>query len=233
MTEALDFIRVNWLESIAAIFMAAMFVYGYKKGLIRMSVSFVSIVISLVCTKLILPYARSWAIGNVRLNTWINHRVNAILFSSGADTASGNLPDAAAVDQSKGIVNQNIDLFYQMIGLDRFTDFLADKISSLIITILLFIALSILIHLVVRIVLQILDYVMRAPGLNMINRTLGGMLGIVQAILYIWVLMILIGILPESPITIGIGEQISRPGWLNYLKEANVITRIFRAMIGA
>lgn len=217
MTELITIITEGWVQIGVAVFMVAMFLYGYRKGLVRMSVNIVSIVVSLIATRMLLPTVQTWIDQNPVLRELVAQRVEKIAFGegvAGAESAAG----------------ESVDLFYQLLGLDKLTDYIADRITGMLVSVITFILLLIVVTLLVKLAFAILARVAELPVLNFMNRTLGAVLGLVESIVYIWIFLIVISFLPENPLTLNIAMQFNDPTtWLFYLKEANIFVHIFEA----
>ena len=215
MTELITIVMNGWVQIGVAAFMVAMFLYGYRKGLVRMSVNIVSIVVSLIATRMLLPTVRSWIDQNPVLRELVAQRVEKIAFGEG--------PAAGAASES-------VDLFYQLLGLDKLTDYIADRITGMLVSVITFVLLLIVVTLLVKLAFAILQRVVELPVLNFMNRTLGAVLGLVESIVYVWIFLIVISFLPENPLTLHIAMQFNDPTtWLFYLKEANIFVHIFEA----
>ena len=215
MTELITIVMNGWVQIGVAAFMVAMFLYGYRKGLVRMSVNIVSIVVSLIATRMLLPTVQSWIDQNPVLRELVAQRVEKIAFGKG--------PAAGAASES-------VDLFYQLLGLDKLTDYIADRITGMLVSVITFVLLLIVVTLLVKLAFAILQRVVELPVLNFMNRTLGAVLGLVESIVYVWIFLIVISFLPENPLTLHIAMQFNDPTtWLFYLKEANIFVHIFEA----
>lgn len=215
MTELITIVMNGWVQIGVAAFMVAMFLYGYRKGLVRMSVNIVSIVVSLIATRMLLPTVQSWIDQNPVLRELVAQRVEKIAFGEG--------PAAGAASES-------VDLFYQLLGLDKLTDYIADRITGMLVSVITFVLVLIVVTLLVKLAFAILQRVVELPVLNFMNRTLGAVLGLVESIVYVWIFLIVISFLPENPLTLHIAMQFNDPTtWLFYLKEANIFVHIFEA----
>ena len=218
MNELITIITDGWVQIGVAAFMVAMFLYGYRKGLVRMSVNIVSIVVSLIATRMLLPMVQTWIDQNPVLRELVAQRVEKITI--GERTAAG-------VESTAG---ESVDLFYQLLGLDKLTEYIADRITGMLVSVITFILLLIVVTLLVKLAFAILARVAELPVLNFMNRTLGAVLGLVESIVYIWIFLIVISFLPENPLTLNIAMQFNDPTtWLFYLKEANIFVHIFEA----
>lgn len=217
MTELITIITDGWVLIGVAAFMVAMFLYGYRKGLVRMSVNIVSIVVSLIATRMLLPTVQTWIDQNPVLRELVAQRVEKIAFGEGA-----------AGEESAA--SESVDLFYQLLGLDKLTDYIADRITGMLVSVITFVLLLIVVTLLVKLAFAILAHVAELPVLNFMNRILGAILGLVESIVYIWIFLIVISFLPENPLTLNIAMQFNDPtSWLFYLKEANIFVHIFEA----
>ncbi len=218
MNELITIITTGWVQIAVAGVMVAMFLYGYRKGLVRMSVNIVSIIVSLIATRMLLPKVQSWISQNPVLQEIVAKRVQKIAF--------GN---KAAVDGNAA--SESVDLFYQLLGLDKLTDYIADRVTGMFVSALTFVLLLIVVTLLVKLIFEILARVAELPVLNFFNRMLGGLLGLIESIIYIWIFLIIISFLPENPVTVNIAIQFNDPStWLFYLKEANIFVHIFEAI---
>lgn len=218
MTELITIIMDGWVQIGVAAFMVAMFLYGYRKGLVRMSVNIVSIVVSLIATRMLLPTVQTWIDQNPVLRELVAQRVEKIAFGEG--------PAAGA----ESAASESVDLFYQLLGLDKLTDYIADRITGMLVSVVTFILLLIVVTLLVKLAFAILQRVVKLPVLNFMNRTLGAVLGFVESIVYVWIFLIVISFLPENPLPLHIAMQFNDPTtWLFYLKEANIFVHIFEA----
>lgn len=218
MNEYMTMIKMSWVQIGVIAVMAAMFLYGYRKGLVRMSVNIASILISLLATHMLLPTVQNWIRQNPVLHTMIAQRVEKMIQG---DQAAGEASSAS----------ESVDLFYQLLGLDKLTDYIADRITSMFVSVFTFVLLLIVVTFVVKLLFALLARAAELPMLNFFNRTLGGSLGLVEAVLYIWIFLIVISFLPENPLTVNIATQFNDPSiWLFYLKEANIFIHIFEAI---
>ena len=223
INEAISCLSSNWVQVVVAVFLVVMVYCGYHRGLIRMSASFVSILITTVLTRLLHPYVTEWMSSNAVLQNFVEKRVESVLASSAGMNTLGNAGGSAA---------GQVDQLYRLLGVDQLTDYLAGQISGFIVTAISFILMLIVVNLVVRIVFYVLDFVMKLPGLSLMNRLSGALIGFVEAVFYIWILLIVAAILPGNAVTGAIAEQFSREGsWLCYLRQANLIVRVFSGLV--
>ncbi len=244
---------VSWIieeriQIIVATFMVVMFVYGYYRGLVKMSVRIATLIVTVILTKTVLPVIKDWMMNSTVIHGAIQKRVQSIIAGGIQDTSQGTVYSGGGINSipvpSSGvgdsanvgsdILSKNTDLFFKMIGLDKVTDYLADKISNIIISVILFIVIYIVMIIVVKLLFRLLGLLVQLPGLSTINRLAGGLLGLIEGLCYIWIMLLLIGILPEMSLTKEVGEAFDNQGsYLYMLKQANIFSHILLAVISA
>ncbi len=227
------YLREHWLSALVFVLFAALFYMGWKKGLVKMAFSFVSLLFSVILSKILLPVVKPWALSNPVIVGLIRARIPVQTLVPGASTDPGTAASGNAAQGAAGSIGNTItDSFYRWAGLDKFTNYLADRITNLILSILIFIVLVILIHLGSKLLYHVLEGVAKLPGISLLNRLMGGALGLLEGVAYLWILFLIIGILPSFPFSEEILHQINREGsWLYLLKEANLLTRVFSALL--
>ena len=90
--------------------------------------------------------------------------------------------------------NNNKEI-YSMIGADSFADYIAKGITRLIIQILTAVVLFFVISAALKIIMYILDVVSWLPIIGGINRIAGAALGLVMALIFIWIVFLVFTLL--------------------------------------
>ena len=73
-----------------------------------------------------------------------------------------------------------------------------------------------------------MEYLFRLPILNFGNRMLGMGLGAVEWVFFVWIILILFSLLPETKFSLWVLDGFSREGSIPYLlKENNWIAQLF------
>ena len=96
-----------------------------------------------------------------------------------------------------------------------------------------FAASFVIVLIILKILAAALDFIAKLPILNFINRVLGVLLGMGEATVYIWVLMIIIHVMPNIGICREAAESISRDPFLYALNENNLISAFIRGFLHA
>lgn len=233
MTNLASWFIENHIQILVATFMVAMFLYGYEKGFLKMSVKLVSMILSVFITKKAIPDIKIWILNHSTIYDFIQGRVHAIVFDD-INSKSESFLESQNRTQGMGneMIHNSANLFYKMTGLNKLTEYLADKVSNIIVSVLLFVIIYIMIRILLKFLFWLLEFVVQLPGLSMINRISGGALGLIQSICYIWIMLMIISILPETKLTADIGMAFDQQNtYLYVLKEANIFRRIIMEIV--
>lgn len=199
---------------------------GYRKGAVKKIFSLFSLFVSLILAKLLYPFALRAVAENgflrgIFTKIWsmiLPVKNSMVLIPKGIHDF---LPEKAA--------SVNAPLYaglYETMG--KWQDYLAQQILTFLNGILFFILLYFLFRLLLKVVHQILEYLFRLPILNFGNRMLGMGLGAVEWVFFVWLILILFSLLPETKFSLWVLDGFSREGSIPYLlKENNWIAQLF------
>ncbi len=242
MAEIISILHDNWVQISVIAYMAIMLICGYYRGFVRMSSNIVSLVISLAITRNMKPYVQEWIKGNQYVNNIIHSKVQEIISDNiNSATSSAHIYDE--INNSNSFANTilgflgnteqlNTDTLYNLKGLNKIVNGIVEQVTEFVLSIITFVLLLIVITILVKLLFKILDKIADLPVLTVFNRVSGSLLGLVESVLYVWIIFIVINILPKWTIVISALEQINRPGtWLYVLKETNIFMSIFKMVV--
>lgn len=205
--------------------LSAMVWHGYKKGLLKKIFAMTSLLLSIAMAKLLMPVAQQELAKNEELQKLVQ---NIAGFFFPIQREGAQLSDVIGSNPTPDKSMENIDLFYQFIGLEQWKANLSEKIFQLVYSVIFFVILYLILRILLKIGFQILEYLFKLPGLNLVNRISGAALSAVEWVFWLWFALILLSILPNFPLKDTILEGFSRTGSIPYiLKESNLFTRIF------
>lgn len=130
----------------------------------------------------------------------------------------------------KEYLQENNKEIYSMIGADSFADYIAKGITRLIIQILTAVVLFFVISAALKIVMYILDVVSWLPIIGGINRIAGAALGLVMALIFIWIVFLVFTLLYTTPAGEEIFAQINGNAFLRFLYQNNYILKILMGL---
>jgi uncharacterized membrane protein required for colicin V production len=242
MTVALEVIKNDWVQISVITFMVVMLISGYYKGFVKMSSNLVTLIMSIVITRMAKPYFQDWIKNNEAVKSFVNEKVEFLVteyieskagnsaqmqnnFLSGSDNNIVNVIIKNSLGKSDGDITE-------LLGIDKIASIITEKISDFVLSIITFIILMIAITIIMKLIFYILDKIAALPVLTVINRISGALLGLIESILYIWIIFIILSLFPKNGLIIDIMEQINRKGtWLYFLKESNLFIKVFELII--
>lgn len=112
--------------------------------------------------------------------------------------------------------DNNNDEIYEKLGVETFAQYVGEFLSKLIIHVVAFLCTFILVTIILRAIVFALDIVSNLPVLGFINRLAGGAVGIVIALVIVWVLFIIITLLYVT----SFGQEMYHTIWGNDILKA-------------
>lgn len=240
MTVALEVIKNDWVQISVITFMVVMLISGYCKGLVKMSSNLVTLIMSIVITRMAKPHFQEWLKNNEAVRSFVSKKVEFLVTEYIESTVKNSTQIQNESLSDNNIVNaiikntlENSDGdISELLGIDKIANIITEKISDFVLSIITFLVLMIVITIIMKLIFYILDKIMALPVLSVINRVSGAILGLIESILYIWIIFIVLSLFPKNEFINDIMEQINRKGtWIYFLKESNLFIKVFELII--
>ena len=133
--------------------------------------------------------------------------------------------DLPNVFKSLLTVNNNSEI-YQQLGVETFAQYVGSYLSKLIINIVAFLITFVLISIILRAIVFALDIVSSLPGVGIVNRLAGGVIGMVGAMVIVWTLYIIITLMYTTTVGKELFQMIQENQFLTMLYEYNPIMKL-------
>ena len=240
MTVELEVIKNDWVQISVITFMVVMLISGYCKGLVKMSSNLVTLIMSIVITRMAKPHFQEWLKNNEAVRSFVSNKVEFLVTEYIESTVKNSTQIQNESLSDNNIVNaiikntlENSDGdISELLGIDKIANIITEKISDFVLSIITFLVLMIVITIIMKLIFCILDKIMALPVLSVINRVSGAILGLIESILYIWIIFIVLSLFPKNEFINDIMEQINRKGtWIYFLKESNLFIKVFELII--
>ena len=158
---------------------------GYKKGMVKIVLSMVAMVIAYVlAAALTIPASMALKSATPVYDT-IEKSVGKMVKESKVDSTSIEKLNLPAQIEEKIMEGAN-DVA------TGFNDYLVKTISNLILKALTFFILMIIIYIILSIIIKVLDFVAKLPLINSINKSGGLVIGLVKGLIYVWIACLVI-----------------------------------------
>lgn len=230
----------HWLSIAAGVFLVGTMLYGHYRGLLRQCVSLGALILTIITVKIATPYVADFIKTNPAVR---ENAADFIIEVSGWEPPAedaGVLPAAQrmAIEKMKlpqsvknVLLENNNSEFYKLLGVDRFEEYistcLADMLINTVGSVLVFAVSYVAIHLVIR----WLDLLSRLPILCGLNQMAGGVVGLAEGFLILWIAGFVLSFFTETPVGQMLEEQINKSIWLSLIYRYNLMNLLLGGLI--
>ena len=230
----------HWLSIAAGVFLLGMMLYGHYRGLLRQCVSLGALILTIIAVKIATPYATDF----IKANPMIREKAaDFIIEVSGwkpPAEAEGVLPavQRMSIEEMKlpqtvknVLLENNNSEFYKLLGVEQFEEYistcLADMLINTVGSVVVFAASYVVIHLIIR----WLDLLSRLPILCGLNQMAGGIAGLAEGFLILWLAGFILSFFTETPMGQMLEEQVNRSIWLSLIYRYNLMNLLLGGLI--
>lgn len=228
----------NWLTIVVGVYLAGMVLYGHYKGFIRLAVSVVALIATLVIVNMAMPVVTNYLKDNeVVYNLFENSMKKAVGVTGPGDGFSPseqrviienlNLPDQI----KESLLENNNNEVYRLLGVDKFADYIIRYLSNKVINIVCFAVLFAVVSIVIHIIMRWLDLMARLPIINGMNKIAGAILGGAEALLVIWIICLVLPAFASTQFGIEVMAQIGSSKFLSFLYHNNFLNIMFLSAV--
>lgn len=244
----------NWLEIVIGVFLLGMVLYGHWRGLIRLAISMLALVITLVVVKFAMPYASGFIRQNTSVYEWLADRVESAFQIKTLEEELSDDPASKLILENPSVQRQlieNMDLpeevkelliennnseVYGLLGVNAFAEYVGNYLAGLLLNTLGFVLLFLAVYIALRLLAGALNLVAELPILSGINHLAGALLGGIHGLIFVWIFFLLSALFSKTEWSALVMDQIRQSPWLSLLYRYNLIARlilgIFKGMIG-
>ena len=242
--EHVSTLSAHWLEIAAAVYLLAMVLYGHYKGFIRRAVSAVAMIITLVAVNVAMPYVTDWLKNDTPVYEAMKDKMAE---SIGIDIVmeemglSGKIPKEdewtiieklPVPEQMKRLLTENNNTeVYKQIGVQYFRDYVAGYLADMVLKAAVFLIMFLGGYILLHVLATWLDLIAKLPILSGMNQIAGAILGGVQALIFIWIVCLLLTALSGTGIGKAALAQIEVSKWLSWIYDHNLLTHLFIGLI--
>lgn len=242
---------MNWLFWVLLVFTVLLIIRGARKGFFRTAVSMVSMILILLIVSWINPYVGEFLRESTPVYRFVQDNCERLLESQADDSAGlpekSDLPDDMEIPLEEQIaVIENIPLpemvkeallennnseIYNTLGAATFMDYITGYIAYYITNGIGFLLSFIIATIILKVILYAIDILTGLPVISFFNVIGGMLLGIVQAVLWIWVIFLVITVAANTEVGAILMQQIESDIVLQYLYEKNVLLNVIMSVL--
>ncbi len=225
---------MNWLVIIVILFFVINIIIGFKKGLLKSIVTIGGLILALYLASHGYHFIAKGlnSIGDIE-----NKISQSIVKTMEINTQEAINTKAQQINTIEGINvpesiktaildNNNRDV-YEGLGVTEFYEYIAHYIAHMIINALSYIITVLIIFIIIMIIFRgTIEFIDELPVINGLDKIGGMLLGLIKAILDVWMLCIVITIIGSSGLGKVIFEQINQSAFLSYIYNNNLLLEL-------
>lgn len=229
---------MNWLFFVIIGFIALWTFRGYKKGFIRMIMSFVFLLLTLFLSAMLTPYISDFLQEKTPIYEYTQMKcadtIDNYLLTGGEKT-----DDQIAAIQNLGLPGplesvltaNNNTTTYSLLAATNVSEYVGGYLAKWIINTITYIIVFILIGIILKIISHTMKAVDRVPVINQFNKILGMILGLTQAVLTVWIFFLIITVFASTGFGLNMLRMINENMVLSLLYDTNILMKIIMSSI--
>lgn len=225
---------MNWLLLVVAGLILFCAVRGWRRGLLRILYSLVSVVLLIGLISYATPYISSYIKNNTGIYTTLEQRCVQSFRERGqssvSQSVSGNT-DVAGVSLPEQVTSYITDSGNNLLDQSGIYEALGRKMADWILAGISYFVALLLAGLIVSMIGRSLRIINRIPVLKGVNRTLGIFAGAFQGLIIVWLLFLLLTLFAGSELGRQCIAQIDQSKILSYLYYNNVPSKILTGFL--
>lgn len=124
------------------------------------------------------------------------------------------------------LLDYNNEEGYQGLGVSTFQDYLIGFIATGILNVAAFLASVLIVHLLLWLSISALSILTNLPVIRVVNRVAGLALGLLQAMLVLWLAFLILSLVSGTGIGMQLMKMVESSTWLNWLYQSNLFLKI-------
>ena len=194
-------------------FLAIMFLIGYRNGMIKVLLSFVATIIAFLLSILLAGPCETFikestpVYDNLKkqMTEYVSECISAEVDTSDIELQKDAIGELKLPSSIKNkLINSNTADEKLSMGVDTFSEYLATSLADIVVEVLAVLVLFVIIKLILRIIISLLNIVSHLPIIHGMNKMLGGIVGLAEGVIIIWIICLLLTIVSGT----AVGEQI-------------------------
>lgn len=227
----MEFLAKHWLSVGTAVFLLAMVLYGHYRGFLRIAVSMVALIATLIIVRMGTPYMTNFLLQNTEIHAAMERGLLGIAGAGEVSEEEVQLPAGQRMliehlnlpeQMKEALIENNNNEVYSLLGVDAFMDYIGAYLTNMVLNVVCSIVLFLIVYIGIRLIMRWLDLLARLPILSGMNQIAGAILGGVQGLLILWILCLVVTVCSATVWGRAVLEQIETTPWLFFLYKNNI-----------
>lgn len=234
----MEFLTEHWLSVGVGVFWLSMVLYGHYRGLVRIAVTMLALVLSLVVTRVAMPCVTAAVSNHTAIHQALGHgllQMAGVQWEPKEETKETQssyqretIENLKLPEQMKEVLLENNNSkIYQMLGVDRFFDYMEIYVADMILRTFGSAVLFGLLFVLFRLVAHWLCLIAGLPILSELNQLAGALLGAIAGLAFVWLAALLVKACSGMSWTQPVLMQIEKSWWLSLLYQNNAFNWLF------
>lgn len=202
---------------------------GYKKGLIKIVLSMISIVVTLVAVSIFTPIISDFIKENTSAYEKVCETVEEhFVIEDVIDSASQqNIIDSLEIPAViKDFLKDNNTIEkYEELGVQTFNNYIVSTIADVIFNMIVFAISFVIVFIAIRIIFAAINLLSKLPVINEVNKVSGTIVGFVEGVIIVWVLFAFVTMLGSTEFGKDVFAQINANPVLSFIYSNNLIVK--------
>jgi len=223
--------KINLLLIAVLIVFGVLINRGYKKGFLKIIVSFLGMILILSAVRRVSPYVSDFLIENTgtyeKLQMSITERfaeANSVYDNTIPQNQTLTIKSYDLPELIKGLlIENNTEEMYQNLIVELFDEYVSAYLARTAIKALSFVVLFVVFIILFKLILVMVDIISKIPLLGGLNRLAGAALGFIEALLIVWIFFFVTVLLVGQQSGAWMFEMIGQSKILTALYNSNIL----------
>lgn len=197
----------NWLLIGVLIFLGFQILNGYRKGFVRIALSMVALIATIVAVSVLSPYVSKFLNENTKIHTRIQEKAEGFIVEALEGQVDNlviteaekredqiqiisKLPLPKALKETLG-ENNNSEI-YHLLGVNSFGEYLSSHLAYMILNAIAFVGTFIVIGFLIQCIVFMADLLSKLPVINGFNKLAGTIMGLTKGLIILWILCLFV-----------------------------------------
>lgn len=206
---------------------------GYRKGLVKIAVSIVAMLLTSVLVCMLTPTIGSFLRDETKLYEIVNDKTTEFIKSQNIGEELIEKQEELVAKELKLpqpivelIAKNNTAKTYKELGVSTFEEYIGGYLARIIVDAIAFVVTYIIVMLIFKVILLATDIITKIPGIHGANKIIGGVVGFAKGIIIVWFAFIIITMLMNTAFGKTCSDMINESEFLLWIYNNNLLLKI-------
>jgi len=226
--------NTNYLLIATLILFSYFIIRGYKRGFLRIVVTFIGMIIIIAAVKRATPYVSEYLINNTKAYEKIQEKVtekfseanqqydNTIVENQTKTINSYEIPDVL----KDNLILNNTKQMYQTLLVSMFEEYVSAYLAKTAVKAMSFVILFVVLIIAFNVLLKIVDIISKIPVIKGLNKFAGAILGCSEALIIMWVFFFFAVMFIGNDSGSKLLQMIADSKFLSFLFNSNILMNV-------